>query len=83
MTSPELEPFERFEQLRRLRSKLRQDAQVMRRGPNQITRDDATRAFVRGVDHLLDLMNAMADDGTEALIAHSLRNPAKLCDQAC
>jgi len=82
MTEPELEPLERFERLRRLRSRLRQDAQVMRRGPNQIIRDDATQAFVRGVDQLLDLMNAMADDGTEALIARSLRNSAKVCDQA-
>lgn len=82
MTSLELEPLERFEQVRRLRSRLRQEAQVMRRGPNQLTRDDATRAFVRGVDQLLDLMNEMADDGTEALIARSLRHPAKVCDQA-
>lgn len=82
MTSFKPEPLERFEQVRRLRRRLRQEAQVMRRGPNQLTRDDAIRAFARGVDQLLDLMNAMADDGTEALIARSLRHPAKVSDQA-
>ena len=82
MTSPELEPLERFERIRRLRSRLRQDAQVMRRGPTQVTRDESTRAFVRGVDQLLDLMNGMADDGTEALIAQTLRKAANINDQA-
>lgn len=83
MTSPELEPSERYEKVRRLRSRLRQEAQVMRRGPTQVSRDESTRAFVRGVDQLLDLMNGMADDGTEARIAQTLRQVANDNDQAC